>query len=73
MSQEVEMKMRDKIKFQKPEEISLEEIQGGENGELNKVKCVLLMVIRGWRRRGCYFNRFWEFGNTASLLFDWGS
>ena len=40
------MKMRDKIKFQKPEEISLEEIQGGENGELNKVKCVLLMVIR---------------------------
>ena len=40
------MKMRDKIKFQKLEEISLEEIQGGENGELNKVKCVLLMVIR---------------------------
>ena len=40
------MKMRDKIKFQKPEEISLEEIQGGENGELNKVKCVLFMVIR---------------------------
>ena len=34
------MKMRDKIKFQKLEEISLEEIQGGENGELNKVKCV---------------------------------
>ena len=40
------MKMRDKIKFQKLEEISLEEIQGGENGQLNKVKCVLLMVIR---------------------------
>ena len=40
------MKMRDKIKFQKLEEISLEEIQGGENGELNKVKCVLLIVIR---------------------------
>ena len=46
MSQEFEMKMRDKIKFQKLEEISLEEIQDGENGELNKVKCVLLMVIR---------------------------
>ena len=40
------MKMRDKIKFQKLEEISLEEIQGEENGELNKVKCVLFMVIR---------------------------
>ena len=40
------MKMRDKIKFQKLEEISLEEIQGGENGEFNNVKCVLLMVIR---------------------------
>ena len=40
------MKMGDKIKFEKLEEISLEEIQGGENGELNKVKCVLLMVIR---------------------------
>ena len=46
LSQEVEMKMRDKIKFQKPEEIPLEEIPGEENGELNKVKCVLLMVIR---------------------------
>ena len=45
LSQEVKMKMRDKIKFQKPEEISLEEIQDGENGEFNKVKCVLLMVI----------------------------
>ena len=40
------MKMRDKIKFQKSEEISLEEIQHGENGKFNKVKCVLLMVIR---------------------------
>ena len=46
LSQEVKMKMRDKIKFEKLEEISLEEIQGGENGELNKVECVLLMVIR---------------------------
>ena len=45
LSQEVEMKMRDKIKFRKLEEISLEEIQGIVNGELNKVKCVLLMVI----------------------------
>ena len=40
------MKMRDKIKFRKLEEISLEEIPGEENGELNNVKCVLLMVIR---------------------------
>ena len=32
--------MRDKIKFQKPEEISLEEIQGRENGELNKVRLI---------------------------------
>ena len=38
--------MRDKIKFEKLEEISLEEIQDGVNGELNKVKCVLLMIIR---------------------------
>ena len=37
--------MRDKIKFEKLEEISMKEIQGGDNGELNKVKCVLLMVI----------------------------
>ena len=37
--------MRDKIKFKKPEEISLEEIQVGDNGELHKVGCVLLMVI----------------------------
>ena len=40
------MKMRDKIKFQKLEEISMEEIQDGENGEFNKVKCVLWMVIQ---------------------------
>ena len=33
------MKMRDKIKFQKPEKISLEEIQGEENGELNNALC----------------------------------
>ena len=33
-----EVKMRDKIKFEKLEEISLEEIQGEENGELNKVQ-----------------------------------
>ena len=44
-SQEVKIKMRDKIKFEKPEEISLEEIQVEHNGEFNKVKCVLLMVI----------------------------
>ena len=39
--------MRDKIKFKKLEEISLEEIQipSGENGASNKVECVLLMVI----------------------------
>ena len=48
MSQEIEMKMRDKINFQKLEEISLEEIPGGENGELSKANCVLLMVI--WTR-----------------------
>ena len=39
------MKMRDKIKFQKLEEISLEEIQVEKDGELNKVKCVLLMDL----------------------------
>ena len=39
------MKMRNKIKFEKPEEIPLEEIQVGDNGELHKVGCVLLMVI----------------------------
>ena len=40
-----EVKMRDKLKFEKFEEISLEDIQGGYNGELNKLECVLLMVI----------------------------
>ena len=49
------MKMRDKIKFEKPEEISLEEIQGGENGELNEVKYVFLMVIRSTQSSKCYF------------------
>ena len=34
--------MRNKIKFEKPEEIPLKEIQVGDNGELNKVECVLL-------------------------------
>ena len=34
------MKARDKIKFEKLEQISLEGIQGGKNGELNKVECV---------------------------------
>ena len=34
--------MRDKIKFEKLEEIPLEEIQVGDNGEFNKVECVLL-------------------------------
>ena len=29
--------MRHKIKFEKLKEISMEEIQGGENGELNKL------------------------------------
>ena len=37
--------MRDKIKFEKPEEIPLEEIQVKKDGKFNKVKCVLLMVI----------------------------
>ena len=38
------MKMRDKIKFEKPEEIPLEEIQVEKDGESDKVECVLLMV-----------------------------
>ena len=37
ISQEVKIKMRDKIKFKKLEEISLEEIQVGDNGESDKV------------------------------------
>ena len=39
------VKMRDKMKFKKREEISLTEIQVGDDGELNKVECVLLIVI----------------------------
>ena len=39
--------MRDKIEFEKIEEISLDEIQVlcRENGESNKLDCVLLMII----------------------------
>ena len=37
--------MRDKIKFKKLEEISLEEIQVEDNGESDIVECVLLMFI----------------------------
>ena len=36
--------MRDKIKFEKLEEIPLEEIQVEKDGKFNKVECVLLMV-----------------------------
>ena len=38
-------KMRNKIKFEKPEEISMEKIQVEKDGESDKVECVLLMVI----------------------------
>ena len=36
-SQEAKIKMRDKIKFKKPEEIPLEEIQVEKDGESDKV------------------------------------
>ena len=45
ISQEVKIKMRDKIKIEKLEEIPLKKIQVEKDGKFNKVKCVLLMVI----------------------------
>ena len=39
------MKMRDKIKFEKPEEIPLEEFQVEKDSKFNKVECILLMFI----------------------------
>ena len=34
------MKLRKKLKFKKLEEVSLQEIQGEENGESDTVECV---------------------------------